>query len=130
LRRGRTEKGFTLAELTITLGIIAILVGIAALVLTKVVGVGRAETCEHDLTNIQTAVVAYYFQNEGWPTADGEPGDLFWLDGGVWTDELTPGWVAARPDSDSLCDWWVDADGGVCCGPAATDDCHCGADCE
>lgn len=45
----------------------------------------------------------------GWPTADGQPGDIDWT-------KLVPDFIVGIPSNDNRCDWWVNSDpeGEVC----------------
>jgi general secretion pathway protein G len=67
-RRRVGEKGFTLIELLVVIAVLAIL---AAIVLFNVVGVtnrGTNNACDTDTKTVQTALDAYYSDNNGFGT--------------------------------------------------------------
>ena len=65
--------------------------------------------CEKDRGAIQAAIYAYDADYGEWPTADGQPGDIWW-------DKLVREYLDDIPPTDSKCDWQVNSDpeGEVC----------------
>ena len=113
-------RGFTLIELVIALGILAVLSGVVALSLTAMIGNAEQSSCAVDERHIQTAVYSYYYDAGGWPTADS--GDAAVIQ---WTD-LVPSYLNEVPSSDDDCGWGIDTGGTVCTTQA---DCDCGTSC-
>ena len=107
------KKGFTLIELLIVLTILAILVATATISLTQFIGTGETEACHHDARALQSAVLAFRTQDSGWPTADGQGGDIVWDTDDDNGDEFMAKYVLAIPDSDADCDWHVNDEGVV-----------------
>jgi len=70
---------------------------------------GPVSNCEQDKMDIQAALDAYYDDHTGWPTANGQSGDIIW-------EELVPEYMSNMPIIDSSCDWQVSAvlEGQVC----------------
>lgn len=65
--------------------------------------------CAPDRDATQAAIDAYHAKYGGWPTADGEPGDMDW-------DKLMPEFLPHKPATDTKCMWGVNGDpeGEVC----------------
>jgi len=111
-----SKKGFTLIEMVVVLGIVAILVGVVAITLTVYVGKGQEEGCQVDADTLQVAVLVYFQDHDGvWPT------------GLQLTDD---GYIDKKADSDTDCDWGIGLIGvsknRVCHGAnAAAPDCDC-----
>jgi hypothetical protein len=65
--------------------------------------------CDPDRDATGAAIAAYHARYGGWPTADGEPGDMDW-------DKLVPEFLPYTPKTDSKCQWGVNGDpaGEVC----------------
>jgi prepilin-type N-terminal cleavage/methylation domain-containing protein len=130
-QRKKGQKGFTLIELLIVLTILAILVAVVVVSLTTFVGKGKTEACKTDRRSLQSAVVAFYSQGNGWPTANGLiPGDIDWTADDGTAHLFSPAYIIEVPESDTgteACDWQIDGDGVVfpnaatCpCAPAPT----------
>jgi len=116
-RLGGKRRGFTLIELLIVLSILAVLAAVVVLALTGFIGRGEQSACEADEQAIQTAVYAFYYENNGdWPTAtNNDAADIQWAD-------LVPAYLNETPASDTNSDWGVDT-GGVVCTKGASPDC-------
>lgn len=70
LKRTAADDGFTLVELLVVLGIIALL---AALVAPQVIGYlsgARSEAATAQMKNLESAVELYYLDNGSYPPAD------------------------------------------------------------
>lgn len=118
---GGKRWGFTLLELLVVLGILAVLAGVVVPVFTTIVGAGEQPACKADKHAIQAAIYSYYHYNGGdWPTADGEDSAVI-----QWTD-LVPSYLNEIPGSDGDCAWGIDTDGIVCTTSA---DCNCATAC-
>ncbi len=65
--------------------------------------------CAPDRDATGAAIDAYHAKYGGWPTANGEPGDMDW-------DRLVPEFLPYIPKTDSKCRWGVDSDpeGQIC----------------
>lgn len=66
----RNNKGFTLIELIVVVGIIGILVGIASPRFTGFNKDARVATLQADVKTLETAALVYNVENEGWPVTD------------------------------------------------------------
>ena len=116
----KKPRGFTLVELVIALGILAVLSGVVALSFTTLVGNAAESACAVDERHIQTAVYSYHYDTGAWPTADsGDAAVIQWAD-------LVPGYLNAIPSGDDDCGWGIDTGGTVC---ATQADCGCGTSC-
>jgi type IV pilus assembly protein PilA len=60
-----TEKGFTLIELLVVISILGVLAAVVVLNLTRYIGAGLNETAATELSNVQTAVSVFMFDNAG-----------------------------------------------------------------
>lgn len=124
-RLGGKRRGFTLIELLIVLSILAVLAAVVVLALTGFIGRGESAACEADEDAIQTAAVAYYYENDGsWPTADG--GDEANIDFTL----LAPDYLTEEPGTNGDCIWGLDTGGIVCTNEAAVGDCGCSNACS
>ena len=71
-RRHPGQRGFTLIELLVVIAVLAVL---AAIVIFNVVGVtdkGKTSGCRTDVGTLQTAVDAYFNQNNTYPVTGGD----------------------------------------------------------
>ena len=64
------EKGFTLIELLVVISILAVLAAVVILNVTKYIGSGCDQAAATELHNIQTAVAASMYDNNGTIPAD------------------------------------------------------------
>ena len=64
------EKGFTLIELLVVISILAVLAAVVILNVTKYIGSGCDQAAATELHNVQTAVAAYMYDNNGGVPAD------------------------------------------------------------
>ena len=67
--KNNDEKGFTLIELLVVVIIIGILAAIAIPVYIGIQNNAKDSATKSDIENAKTAVVAYYTQNNSYPTA-------------------------------------------------------------
>lgn len=67
--RGHSEAGFTLLELLVVLGIIALLATVAAPQVLQYLGKARTETAKAQIAAISTALELYALDNGGFPSA-------------------------------------------------------------
>jgi len=63
------NKGFTLIELLVVIAILGTLAAVVVLNVTKFMGEGETQANATDMANIQTAVAAYMYDNNGTPPA-------------------------------------------------------------
>jgi prepilin-type N-terminal cleavage/methylation domain-containing protein/prepilin-type processing-associated H-X9-DG protein len=82
-RTSRFSKGFTLVELLVVIGIIALLISILLPVLKKAQIAGAAANCAANLKQIGTAVMMYANDNKGWAPKAGGRSIHSW-DDAIW----------------------------------------------
>jgi general secretion pathway protein G len=68
LRIGKGEAGFTLLELLVVLGILALLASFAAPQVQRYMGQARTESARTQLAAISTALELYALDNSGYPS--------------------------------------------------------------
>jgi general secretion pathway protein G len=69
LRRGRRDAGYTLLELLVVMGILAVLTAVATPQLMAYFGKAKTQTAQLQIENIGTALELYYMENGGYPSA-------------------------------------------------------------
>ena len=69
LRRGRKDAGYTLLELLVVMGILAVLTAVATPQLMAYFGKAKTQTAQLQIENIGTALELYYMENGGYPSA-------------------------------------------------------------
>ena len=62
------EKGFTLIELLIVVAILGVLAAILAINLGGFLSTGQAAAANTEVANVETAALAFYADNDDWPT--------------------------------------------------------------
>lgn len=62
------QRGFTLLELVVTIGVLGILLGAAAPLAGAAIDAGRRQEVRAELDAIATALDAYFFEHAGFPT--------------------------------------------------------------
>jgi prepilin-type N-terminal cleavage/methylation domain-containing protein len=109
------EKGFTLIELLIVVAILGVLAAVLAINLGGFLSTGQAAAANTEVANVETAALAYYADNDEWPTdtntdllggnytskaANVDYGFDIWgkvdiSDGTVWPPDNSVTWVLA-----------------------------------
>ncbi|WP_407185036.1 type II secretion system major pseudopilin GspG [Bradyrhizobium centrosematis] len=70
LRRGRADAGYTLLELLVVMGVIAILTAVATPQLMGYFGKAKAQSAQLQIENINTALEMYYMENGAYPSVN------------------------------------------------------------
>jgi general secretion pathway protein G len=68
-RRGRKDAGYTLLELLVVMGILAVLTAVATPQLMAYFGKAKTQTAQLQIENIGTALELYYMENGAYPSA-------------------------------------------------------------
>ena len=68
-RRRRNDAGYTLLELLVVMGILAVLTAIATPQLMGYFGKAKTQSVQLQIENIGTALELYYMENGGYPSA-------------------------------------------------------------
>jgi len=113
-RMHKGQKGLTLIELLIVVAILGIIAAVVIPNLGAFMITGRISAANTEVENVKTASLAYYAENEAWPTSSDElvgtdgfiAGDLT----GTYGFDTIYGWVINGTGWDTLA--WTDvADG-------------------
>ena len=102
--KNNNQKGFTLLELLVVIGIIGLLASVIVVNLTAARKKARDTKRIADVRNIQTAAESYYAKNGFYPTTIGQltPNEI-----PVWPmDPLAPGGTICTGNSDN-CYWYA-----------------------
>ncbi|SIO46226.1 general secretion pathway protein G [Bradyrhizobium erythrophlei] len=70
LRRGRNDAGYTLLELLVVMGILAVLTAVATPQLMGYFGKAKMQSVQLQIENIGTALEMYYMENGAYPSAN------------------------------------------------------------
>ncbi len=65
----KNDEGFTLVELLIVIVILGILATVVVFAVQGITDTGQENACEVGRRTVETAVEAYYAQNQDWPTS-------------------------------------------------------------
>ncbi|MBK3665367.1 type II secretion system major pseudopilin GspG [Bradyrhizobium diazoefficiens] len=68
IRRGRADAGYTLLELLVVMGVIAILTAVATPQLMGYFGKAKVQSAQLQIENINTALEMYYMENGTYPS--------------------------------------------------------------
>jgi len=68
----RGEKGFTLIELLIVVAILGIIAAVVIPNLGAFMTTGKLSAANNEAENVKTASLAYYAENEEWPTTSAD----------------------------------------------------------
>src|SRR3978361_1914770 len=68
--RNRNNAGYTLLELLVVMGILAVLTAVATPQLMGYFGKAKAQSVQLQIENIGTALELYYMENGSYPSAD------------------------------------------------------------
>ena len=91
-RLWRDQRGFTLIELLVVISVLAVLATIVILNVAGVGGKGSSSACQTDLKSVQTAVMAYYYDNgHAYPTSNGA------VPGAVVMSDIVPVYLHTTP---------------------------------
>lgn len=63
----KNDEGFTLVELLIVIVILGILATVVVFAVQGITDTGQENACDVGLRTVQTAVEAYYAENQAWP---------------------------------------------------------------
>jgi type II secretion system protein G len=92
LRAG--QRGFTLIEILVVIGILGLMAGIIVPNVSGFIGTGSLAAARTELANVKIAALAYRGQNDAWPATSGDLRTL--IDGdpkAVYTFDSATGFV-------------------------------------
>lgn len=69
LKKMREDEGFTLIELLIVIVILGILAAIVVFSVQGITDRGKTSACKTNVSEVETAIQAFYAQNSTWPLA-------------------------------------------------------------
>src|SRR3954453_11000258 len=88
-RKSRTRRGFTLVELLVVIGIIALLISILLPSLSRAREQGNMIKCASNLRELAKAFIMYTNENKGYfPSGARYPAGLVKLDDWIWYQEM------------------------------------------
>lgn len=92
------SRGFTLVELLVVIGIIAVLIGILLPALTRARDTANTAKCASNLRQIAMGMLGYANENKGkLPPSVVNPGDTIYPQGWFWSNELVRGKYLSAP---------------------------------
>lgn len=113
-----SRPGFTIMELIVVIGIVAVLAAIVVLSLVDYISRAEVSACELEVNGLQKAVGAYLYQSDGtWPTEAGS------LPGALDYDKLVPYYIDKVPLTEPDCGWYLTDNGMVF--PSSPATCPC-----
>jgi len=99
----RGEKGFTLIELLIVVAILGIIAAVVIPNLGAFMVTGKLSAANSEVENVKTAELAYYAENEDWPTLSSQlTGFLAGNLTGSYTFDPDYGWVLTGTGWDGI----------------------------
>jgi len=104
----RGQKGFTLIELLIVVAILGVLAGVCIPNVTQFMASGSLKAASTELENVKTASVAFYANNDVWPSDSSELSGL--LNGAphaLYSFDVNSGFVIGASDISWSGIYWV-----------------------
>ena len=81
----KNDEGFTLVELLIVIVILGILATVVVFAVQGITDTGQQNACAVGERTVQTAVEAYYAENQAWPASMADLSDFLREDTGDWS---------------------------------------------